>query len=230
MELNRVLPAPRLSHCFAVRLTYSQKVIPLTFWSKLDELCEGVFAVEHADRNPHIHMAIYNSQYTHDVFRKRLVELVKECIEDLPPKGNKLMSVKAWNLNTKYIIYMLKGIRYDPCHNSMGFHECYILQLRSCWHEEQSSANIEYNAFKESEWYPKGTTITRTHDEMMAGIGGWLTMTLDIPFDTIVENAKEFAMIYLKVRAMDGTVKYMAKNLISNYCHFNKIKMRPYYI
>jgi len=125
---------------------------------------------------------------------------------------------------------MLKGIRYEVVENTIGFHEIYIIHLRKMWHEEQSTANIEYTAFEQSDLYPRGVTVTRTHEEMVAGEGGWTTKVLDIPFDTIVEKAKEFALTYLKVKAMDGTVKYMAKNLISNYCHFNKIKMKPYYI
>lgn len=124
--------------------------------------------------------------------------------------------------------------RYQIHWNSMTYTDDQIEAFRNAWNDNESQASAEYKAFKASEWYPKVTTITRTKEEMLASTdpkdGFWLTKTLDIPFDTIVENAKEFSMMYLKRDVQDGTTKYLAKNLISNFCHFNKIKMKPYYI
>lgn len=233
MESFSTTNPPVLPHCFAVRLTYPNNMIPLTFWRKLhEELCEGVFATEHNTRNPHIHMACYNSLYTHDVFRKKLVGLVKECIEDDPPKGNKLMSVKAWNLNRKYLVYMLKGRKYEVVENNLGLTAEYIEHLRSLWHEDQSQAGVEYDLWEQSDLFPKVIIVTRSVEEMYAARDDslWITKSIDVSFDTIVEKAKEFGLRYHSVTKLDGTVKYMVKNLISNYCHFKKIKMRPYYI
>lgn len=233
-----------MSRHFAVRLTYPATQIPQAFWSKLSTQCDGLFAVEHHDtENPHIHMAIKNARVSQDTFRKKLVLWVKEFIEDEPAKGNALLCVKQWKgMAERYIVYMLKGYiqdvtkdvkepRYQIHWNSMTYTDAEIKAFRDAWTAGESAASTEYKAFKASEWYPQCVIILRTEVEMLASTdGGWLQKKHEPPFDTIVENAKEFSMIYLKREVQDGTTKYLAKNLISNYCHFNKIKMKPYYI
>jgi len=194
-------------------------------------LAEAVLAVEHDDTDrAHIHMAIVNSRYTHDRLRKALVQLVKDTITDTPAKGNALMSLKKWDGADTYLVYMFKGNRYNTVHNFT--HEEHnwlppsrIQELRDSWKENMSKAAASWNEFKKSVFYP--TLPTRTHEEWLASTD--LTPP-KIEFDTIRKKSIEFAMAHLKVTVIDSKVRFIAKDLISNFCLFNNVKMLPLYI
>ena len=238
---------PFQGRCYAIRITYPHTQIPGHFWLGVLDLCEAVFATAHNDtESPHVHIAIFNSKITHDALRKELVNLVKANIEDNPPKGNALMSVKKWDTADRYLVYMLKGQRHMVCQNishnfndpdtmepTDQFNKDQIEYLRSLWKEGESTASIEYKAWMDSVHRPIPVTLQRTVDEMLndrEDTTGWLTKTIQPPFDTIRDKAIEFSMIHLKVPALDSKVKHMAKNLISNYCWFMKVPMKPVHI
>lgn len=223
---------PRYSDCYAVRLSYAAERLPMEFWYDLSRTCEAMFITEHHDtERKHLHMAIYNSFYTHDRLRKAIVKAVKDNVEENPPTGNALMSVKKWDGSDIYLMYMLKGTRYKVVYNSENERNSpfltisFIDELRAKWIENMSKAAGFYNEFKASVfWIQPQESITFIHE------GEPMIRKQPIPFDTIKVKAIEFAMAYLKVTAIDAKVRYIAKDIISNYCLFNGIKMGPLYI
>jgi len=224
--------APRYEDCYAVRISYGAERLPIEFWFQLSETCEAMFITEHHDtERKHIHLAMYNSRYTHDRLRKKIVQIIKDTVEENPPTGNALMSVKKWDGSDIYLVYMLKGTRYQIVYNSMNdrqrpfMTQGFIEELRAKWIENMSKAAGFYNDFKKSVFWvePQESTIVIVDGEQ-------LRKKSPIPFDTIKVRAIEFSMAYLKVTAIDAKVRYIAKDIISNYCLFNNIKMAPLYI
>jgi len=222
---------PRHSECYALRITFGNEEIPAHFWVGLTKLAEAVLAVEHDDTDKaHIHMAICNSRYTHDRLRKAIVKLVTETITDTPAKGNALMSLKKWDGADTYLVYMFKGNRYNTVHNFTEYEQTWlapsrIQELREGWIEKMSKAAASWNDFKKSEFYP--TLPTRTPEEWIASTD---VAPPKIEFDTVRKNAILFAMAHLQVTVIDSKVRFIAKDLISNFCLFNNIKMLPLYI
>lgn len=223
---------------FAIRLSYSFTRIPQVFWVALAAITGGVFAAAHEefDENKHVHLAIWNCTYDHDRLRKKLIAMVKEFIENEPPTGNALMSVKKWDGHEKYLIYMLKGDRHEVVWNQRmaprieriddtlfpQLSSSYIEYLRKQW-EEGNDQKRAYNEWKNSPHYPQ--PIIYTHEQHMAAT----TPLPTIPFDTIRQKALEFSLSRYG-GFVNAKVRYEVKDLISNYCLFNGIKMCPIYI
>lgn len=227
---------PRYEDCYAIRISYGADSLPIPFWYELSQICEAVFITEHHDtERKHIHLAMYNSRYTHDRLRKKIVQIIKDTVEQNPPTGNALMSVKKWDGSDIYLVYMLKGTRYKVVYNATNevvadrnfafLTEDYIAELRAKWIENMSKAAGFYNDFKKSVFWvePHESTIVIVDGEQ-------LRKKSPIPFDTIRIRAIEFSMAYLKLTAVDAKVRYIAKDIVSNYCLFNGIKMQPLYI
>jgi len=224
---------PRWSDCYAVRISYGvDRLIP-EFWLSLQDFCYAVFATEHHDaERKHVHLAIYNSRLTHDRLRKKITQTIIEWVDPTPPTGNALMSVKKWNGDDTYLVYMLKGTRYKIVANNYaqeayGAFLCldYIDELKAKWIENMSKAAGYYNEFKASVfWLPPQETIIFIHD------GEPMRRTQPITLETVKQAAVQFSLAYLKVTAVDGKVRFIAKDIVSNYCLFNNIKMGPIYI
>ena len=219
---------PRRS--YAIRLTYSFSLIPQAFWSALAAISEGVFATAHEDdkENEHVHIALWNVNLTHDHLRKRLISEIKRTIADDPPTGNALMSVKKWDGHEKYLIYMLKGDRHEVVDNSRLapretrvddtqyplLSSSYIEFLRSQW-EEGNDQRRQYKMWKASKDYPQPITDVDGQKH--------------ISFTQIVEKAVAFS-VQDTGGFPNAKTRFIAKDLISAYCLFNKIKMCPVYI
>jgi len=224
---------PRYSDCYAIRISYGQDRLPLEFWYQMLQICHGIFATEHHDtERKHIHLAIYNSRYTHDRLRKKIIEIIKDTVEENPPTGNALMSVKKWDGSDVYLVYMLKGTRYQIVANNYENENAhtfltidYIDELKAKWLENMSKAAGFYNDFKASVFWvhPREQWTTQQHMEST-------TQPPKTDFETIRKAAILFSLAYLKVTAVDAKVRYIAKDIISNYCLFNDIAMRPIYI
>jgi len=234
------------------------------FWEWLGaNLCEAVYATAHNDtETPHVHMALYNARVSRDNVRKYLIKAVEEFIETVHPTGNALMSTKKWKGEDTYLIYLTKGSRHEVIANTWYervatpyriepfdqmvmairheikprflFNNETIKAFRQQWKENESNASVEFKAWKADPTFPKGITITRTKDEMLASKesndGFWLTKTEKPTFTQIRKSAIDFSLQYLKAPVIDAGVRFMAKNLISNYCHYNNIIMLPVYI
>lgn len=227
-----VQPHPERS--FALRLSYAITELPCLFWEKLNAMCEGIFAVEHNDGSvsrPHIHMAIWNARLTHDSFRKNIVKLCKETIAD-DLSGNSMMSLKRWNSKKhpleRYLVYMLKGEKHkDIADNSIKLSAEYIQYLRDQWTEDYSDQRTAYGEFIKSPYCP---VVPPIDDYRFAHEGDkYLRDRAEAIFDTIVVKAKAFSLSRYG-GFINPQVVHEAKFLISNYCHFNKIKMRAVYI
>jgi len=232
------------AEAFAVRLSYSFSMIPEAFWLALNRFCVGVFATAHDDieDNKHVHIALWRCEFSHDRLRKHLTKMVAEYIETDHPTGNALMSVKKWDVHEKYLIYMLKGDRHEVCHNSMLdpmfrhstleelkplLSASYIEYLRKQW-EEGNDQKRAYHEWKASPYWPAPPMVpARDTPEYQ----DWLKLTTHqtISFDTIREKAIEFSLTRYG-GFLNAKVKYEVKDLVSNYCWFNKIKMGPLYI
>lgn len=106
-----------------------------------------------------------------------------------------------------------------------------IQAFRDQWKENESTASVEYKAWKADPTFPKCITVTRTVEEMTRDTqSGWLTKSEKPPFTQIRKSAIDFSLQYLKAPVIDAGVRFMAKNLVSNYCHYNDIIMLPLYI
>ena len=220
------LPIAHPDRSFALRLSYSFARIPTLFWNALIQASEGVFATAHNEGNAHVHIAMWNVGVTHDVLRKKIVALIKEHIETDPPKGNALMSVKKWNGLGRYLVYMLKGKKHDPCCNSK-LSDTQIEYLRAQWQEGLQEQRKIYNEWKESIFFPRvpeGAMKAFIEDPSPEAKPPTIT------FDTIRERAIEYVLMYHRKCAIDAKVRYDVKDLVSNYCHYNKFKMQPIYI
>jgi len=225
---------PRFSDCYAIRISYGTDRLPMEFWIRMLETCHGIFGTEHHDtERKHIHLAVYNSYYTHDRLRKKIIQIIKDTVEENPQTGNALMSVKKWDGSDVYLVYMLKGTRYRIISNNYGedahtfLSLDYIDELRAKWLENMSKAAGFYNDFKNSVFWiePREQWTHQQHMESTTTTG-----PPRIDFETIRKQAVLFSLAYLKVTAIDAKVRYIAKDIISNYCMFNDIAMRPIYI
>jgi len=221
------LPIAHAARSFALRLTYSFARIPTLFWNALIQASDGVFATAHNDNgNEHVHIAMWNVGISHDALRKKVVALVKEHIDADPPKGNALMSVKKWNGREKYLIYMLKGNRHDPCCNS-NLSDAQVAYLRAQWVEGLQDQRRIYLEWKDSIWFPSvSEEAMKAFIEDASPDAKCPTIT----FDTIRERALQFVLMHHRKTAIDARVRYDTKDLISNYCLYNKFKMQPVYI
>jgi len=220
---------PILGKCFAIRITLAWNAIAQSVLDLLASQSEGMVIVEHDEegKRPHLHVALYNAKITHDALRRQLVAGLKEGHPDISG-GNSLLSVKKWNCQEKYLIYMFKGSN-DPTYNQTFYthtplndlilSEDEVVRLQSLWKSKCQEEN-EYSAWKVSEHFPKLTAkaskATDKNTEMYYN------------FDDIVNSARAYSVretIYC-----NGKTRYVATNLISNFCMFNKIKMLPYRI
>jgi len=228
------------AEAFAVRLSYSFIMIPEAFWLALNRFCVGVFATAHDDieDNRHVHIALWRCEFSHDRLLKHLTKMVAEYIEIDHPTGNALMSVKKWDVHEKYLIYMLKGDRHEVCHNSMLdpmfrhstleelkplLSASYIEYLRKQW-EEGNDQKRAYHEWKASPFWP--TIPRQTTEEFLMDTALRIPT---IPFDTIREKAIGFSLTRYG-GFLNAKVKHEVKDLVSNFCWFNKIKMGPLYI
>jgi len=220
---------PILGKCFAIRITLAWNAIADSVIQILASQSEGMVVVEHDEvgKRPHLHIALYNAKITHDALRRQLVAGLKEGHPDISG-GNALLSVKKWNCQEKYLIYMFKGSN-DPTYNHISNHpnplddcilsEDEVVRLQTLWKSKCVEEN-EYSAWKASEHFPKLTAkaskATDQNTEMYYN------------FDDIVNSARAYSV--RETIFCNGKTRYVATNLISNFCMFHKIKMLPYRI
>lgn len=216
--MEQVLATPRLlGKCYSIRITLSLIQLPAGFVQDLLSKCHAIVACEHAEegKRTHIHLAIINSVLSHDPLRKYINMLLKDVTT---LEGNSLLSVKKWDLSDRYLVYIIKG--ENPfIINTEGYPEDYIsaeewICLKNLW-VSQSVQENDYSAFKASEFYPN-TFYTLSPESTLECV-----------------DVKKCAVKYaLQVHGgyINAKVRYLAKDLISNYCLFNEIKMAPVYI
>jgi len=218
---------PRHNACFAIRLTSDE--MPNIFWENLNTLCEGLASVMHDEpgKRKHYHVALWNANVNHDNLRKKIKAYWLEAL-GYAAEGNEHISVKKWDGADTYLVYMIKGknpllenyrvatmagIVITPDHYE---------ELKTQWRSRNAQEN-DYSAFKNSPYFPQPIRYTQDQvDRATAPLEAY-------PFDTVKKAAIDYA---LNVHGgfVNAKVRYMAKDLISNFCLFNHVPMRPFYI
>ena len=235
MEPPAVTPR-LLGKCYSVRVTLSLLTLPAGFVHALLSKCHAVIACEHAEegKRTHMHLAIVNSELTHDPLRKFINNLLKD-VTNL--EGNSLLSVKKWDLRDRYLVYIIKGSNPFLINTEGNPEEDYIaatewLRLKNLWVSQTAQEN-DYSAWKASPFFPKPKygVITRSDLNDNLPISQWKPSgeQLKMEFVDVRKAALDYALdIYGGY--VTPKVRYLAKDLISNYCIFNDIKMAPVYI
>jgi len=228
---------PNFNRMLAIRLTIPRNLVLQEFWISFDTICEGIFVAFHDDQaEEHWHLALYNTFYDHDATRKKIIKLIKEFWPEAP-KGNALMCVKKYRGEGRYLVYMLKGHRYEVTANIRFRADAFgnIIRneslIRASWRAEGSPTTDAYKSFKTSMWFPLIGIETRTlEDAGRDEKSNWVERTTFPPFNTIKKNAITFALQYLKKDSIDGKVRFLVKDLISNFAWYEDYDLRPYYI
>jgi len=224
-------PMFHIGSWLALRVSLPASVLKVKFLDSLKKLCESVIAVEHPGteaQRPHVHFGIYNSVVGHDTFRKKLAVIFKELFPDIGVEGNSLFSVKKWDGTDKYLVYMIKG--KHPLIINEWSHTGAVLvsendyeRLKLMWISKTVEEN-DYIAFKNSIFFPKAPKMTP--EEWLASTDlKPPTISFEVVKDACVDYARSFNGGYINSKA-----RFVATNLISNYCLFNRIKILPYRI
>jgi len=226
---------PRMDKCYAIRISVAAKDVHPNFFTDFQSLGEGLVAVEHVDsQRPHIHVALWNSKVTHDTLRKHIKQI---CHNRTPCKdlsGNSLLSVKKWDGNEQYLVYMLKGESAPVIFNKrfsnipdLGpywvLSDSKIKYLRQQWVSQTKQENL-YVSWKDSPHFPEPPAYD--HERFMKEAD---YVRPQIPFDTIRQKALDF-ILPKHGGYVSAKVRYDVKDLVSNYCLFNRIRMLPLHI
>lgn len=245
-------PVHRIGDCYAFRITHSYDSFPQGFFDNLLSYAEGLLVVEHKEegKRTHIHAALLNAKVSH----KRIKQIIQTAysaespvvVEEIKGAGN--FSLKKWDTQTRYLVYMLKG-KYTFLFNKLRLYNetesrsviwlshGEVERLRRCWKSESVIEN-EYSGFKASKYWPVATLPTVQKpilDDAFWAADHGVPRTEETPltdaqrFDTIRK-----ACINYILGKYGGFItpknRYLIKDLISNFCLFNDIKMLPVHI
>lgn len=242
-------PVYRAGDCYAFRITHSYDTFPPNFFEHLMSYAEGLLVVEHKEegKRTHIHAALLNAKVSH----KRIKQIIQSTfsqsitiVEQIKGAGN--FSLKKWDTQVRYLVYMLKG-KYTFLFNSrvddMGCDTItWIIpqeeeRLRQCWKSESVIEN-EYSGFKASKYWPIATLPTVKNavldDAFWASDHGVpRTETPDLTDQQRFAEVRKCCINYI-LGKYGGFItpknRYLIKDLISNFCLFNDIKMLPVHI
>lgn len=229
------LPYPpyHLGSWFSLRISLSGKELLNGCVQKLLEISEAIVGVEHSGEatRTHCHFGVYNSKVNHDTFRKKVKLILAELFPNIGVEGNSLFSVKKWDGQEKYLVYMIKG-KHPLIANmySSSTHVPPIVisdtdyeRLKRLWISKTVEEN-DYVAFKNSTFFPKFPVIDNPNltDQQIKQLN---VHKFEIVVDACKDYARSFNGGYINNKA-----RYVATNLISNFCLFNKIKINTYRI
>jgi len=242
-------PTPRSGACYAVRMTIPN--VAASFWTAILLMAEALFVVQHPTDKNHYHLAIVNTSFTQDTLRKKLRAYVIEHFNTYNkaifdegerlglgrtapehmlvklPEGQGLLSCKKWDTAPKYLVYMLKG-QYQPCfnenHEGMWLHPDYITGLLGAW-VSRNPQETSYKLWQVSKYFPPAPT-----QAIMNNCGEVVVPAVKTPFDTIINLARSFAMEAEETEYVNPKVRFITKDLVSNYCLRHNIKMSNIFI
>lgn len=237
-------PVHRIGDCYAFRITHSYDSFPHNFFENLLTYAEGLLVVEHKEegKRTHIHAALLNAKVSH----KRIKQIIQTAysaespvvVEEIKGAGN--FSLKKWDTQVRYLVYMLKG-KYTFLFNELvlenGAEVTWISpeeeeRLRRCWKSESVVEN-EYSGFKASKYWPIATrpTVPVVLDDAFwsSDCGVPRTEETPITFDTVKEKAVEY-ILGKYGGFITAKNRFLIKDLVSNFCQFHKIKMSLLYI
>lgn len=242
------LPAHRIGDCYAFRITHPYDSFPSDFFINLRCYAEGLLVVEHKEegKRTHIHAALLNAKVSH----KRIKQIIQTAysaespvvVEEIKGAGN--FSLKKWDTQVRYLVYMLKG-KYTFLFNQreIEFHNVKWIspeeeeRLRRCWKSESVIEN-EYSGFKVSKYWPVATLPTVQKpiiDDAFWAADHGVPRTEETPLTDQQRFAEiRKASINYILGKYGGFItpknRYLIKDLISNFCLFNDIKMLPLHI
>lgn len=225
---------PILGMCYAIRITLAYEDLS-GIMGTIMAVSEGAVVVQHEEegKRTHQHMAVYNCTISHDRLRKNLVASLNEALPDLSGEvgGNAYLSVKKWDGKEKYLNYMFKG-KNLPTYNynkllalkrdDQVLPDEEVERIMKLWVSTCSEEN-EYSAWKASEYFPK--LAIKKMDPKDQGSTDTVTYW---NFDDVVDAARKFAV--RETGFMSNKTRFVANNLISNFCMFKKIKISSYRI
>jgi hypothetical protein len=228
---------------YAIRITCAFSLFISNFFQEVlrQTKAEAFAVVEHAEegKRTHIHAALLNAEVSHKRI-KQIIQAVfsglpkfelKEVSDDIKGAGN--FSMKKWDEADKYLVYMIKG-KYPLVFNKKRDDTEWISperyeMLKSLW-VSKNPQQSEYTNFANSRFYPRSVVVSLTEEQMLRSTTQHvLTKTEPPPFDTVKENATEY-VLELYGGYMNAKNRFVVKDLISNFCIRNKIKILPYYI
>lgn len=128
---------------YAVRITHPQTTVQhiIATWATQ---CEKIVAFEHTDKPKiHSHLLIINTR----IGKKQLRNIAANCGVNV--KGNENMSFKAYDQNTRYLVYMSKG-QFTPYY-LQGFTRDECDAAKALWVPNQKKENPQqriYNRFE----------------------------------------------------------------------------------
>lgn len=237
-------PAHRIGDCYAFRITHSYDSFPSNFFENLLTYAEGLLVVEHKEegKRTHIHGALLNVKVSHkrikQVIQEHWSEESDEILDNIKGAGN--FSLKKWDTQERYLVYMLKGkyrfsfnIRVNDVNQQfIWIDSAEEERLRLLWKSESVVEN-EYSGFKASKYWPIATrpTVPVVLDDTFWASDCGVPRTEDLPitFDTVRQKAIEYIL-----NKYGGFItaknRFLIKDLVSNFCLFNDIKMLPLYI
>jgi len=246
-------PVHRIGDCYAFRITHSYDTFPSNFFENLLNYAEGLLVVEHKEegKRTHIHAALLNAKVSH----KRIKQLIQTAysaespviVEEIKGAGN--FSLKKWDTKIRYLVYMLKG-KYTFLFNKLRLYNetesttsIWISsqeeeRIRLCWKSESIIEN-EYSGFKVSKYWPIATLPTVSKAPVLdyafwaADHGIPRTEELALTEQQKFAQIRKAAIDYILDKYggfITAKNRYLIKDLISNFCLFNDIKMLPLYI
>lgn len=205
------------------------------FLSFILSFCESIFVVCHnynstgEGSRQHVHMALKGCNITADAFRRKLKNEYS-IRHDVPLESSDL-SVKKWDGGDKYLIYMIKG---QPEHIHPILHnltrkpdfttwlsEERIDNLRRAWKEGVCPQAENYKIWMAHESFPKKPALTWEQ------VGE--SNAPKLAFDDIVKQATKF-ICSIHGEWITAKHRHAIKDLVSNYCIRNGIKMSPIHI
>lgn len=213
----------------AVRLHYDDVMTLDWLYEWILSVSEAVFVVAHKIGTPrqHIHLAIKGVKWNADTFRRKAKDEYNSRHET--PLESSDFSCKKWDGGDKYLIYMIKGQPtsiHPILHNHTKEGEQWLSDekvqlLREAWRDGECPQAENYKIWMAHETFPKKPKVS------------WEQVGEDnapkLAFDDIVKGATKFA---LSIHGDWITPKhrFVIKDLVSNYCLRNGIKMSPIHI
>lgn len=238
---------PALVHregaCYAFRITHTFDRL-VSLFSTLMTYCDALAVVEHKEegKRTHIHASMVNAYVSH----KRIKQVIQErfsidspvILEEIKGAGN--FSLKQWDSKSRYLVYMIKG-KYSLLYNQRKVDgpgsetTTWIVpeeyeRLRLLWKSESIAEN-EYSEFKASSFCPKPPVERELTDHELTQL--MTNKSFKNPNKLHFEEVKDGAIKYI-LNKYGGFItaknRFLIKDLVSNFCLFNKIKIECYYI
>lgn len=212
----------------AVRLHYQDVLTLGWLYEWILSVSESLFVVCHHVGSPrqHIHLAIKGVKWNADTFRRKIKAEYNSRHEDAVDASD--LSSKKWDGGDKYLIYMIKGqptsihpILHNHTKTELWLSDERIEILRKAWKEGVCPQAENYKMWMAHETFPKKPVISWEQ------IGE--SNAPKLAFEDIVKSAQKF-ICSIHGEWITAKHRFAIKDIVSNYCIRNGIKMSSIYI